>query len=706
MFKKKPLPPNTYDVVVIGAGSGGLTTAVGFQKVGKKVLLVEREHMGGECTNTGCVPSKALLHVASKHYNAAVVAGSTRMLGAYRKEVFPQVRAVIDSFLEEEQPETFQNMGIDVAWGDAEFLTPYTIKVADEIFEFKKAVIASGSSPRPLPIKGVQDADILTNQNIFQLDKIPAKLLVIGGGPIGMEMAHAFAMLGSEVTIATIDDTVGHLEDEAVRPFVQKVFEDLGVNIITNAFIKGALGKEAVFDIKENDAVIGQEKVPFDKILIAIGRVPNIPRGIAEAGIDASRQGIVVDSQFRTTNRRVYAVGDVAQRLKFTHTADNNARGIVAHSISHGLLRIKHNRAVPKVTFLTPEIAQTGLSWEEATKKFGEANLMRIEVPLTTNDRAKSEGRGEEGVLVIIAKRLRGTIVGAHAAAPHAGELIATLTVAIDHKVSLWKLRSTIFAYPTYSLAIKKAGDYFFAQQIASLKPDIRAWVKRAAPKIIAGLFWFFILYSFHSYRVENALSYRDVLFNIVDFFTTSAWGPVIYMVLYAIRPIILFPATLLTALSGALFGLWGGIFYTILGENASANLAYFIGRFFGKDLHLEDSIIGTWVTALREKPFASVLFMRLFYVPFDLTNYASGILKLPWRHYALATVIGIMPGLTTFVALGAAVDLDEFRMNGISAEVFDIKFLFLSVFIFIVSLAASRMLQKRRASMQTEEAA
>jgi len=172
-----------------------------------------------------------------------------------------------------------------------------------------------------------------------------------------------------------------------------------------------------------------------------------------------------------------------------------------------------------------------------------------------------------------------------------------------------------------------------------------------------------------------------------------------VYMILYAIRPLIFFPATLLTALSGALFGFWWGIFYTILGENASANFAYWIGRFFSKDMKLEDTLIGNWVVALRKNGFATVLLMRLFYVPFDLTNYGAGVVHVKWRDYFLATLIGIMPGLTTFVALGAALDLNEFRMDGLSFDAFDPKFLALSVGIFVVSIGLSKILKRWHAS-------
>ena len=683
-----------YDVVVIGAGSGGLTAAVGLSKVGKSVLLVEREHLGGECTNSGCIPSKALLHNAKTYHHATEIAGKNTQTESYRNEAFAYVRAKIDEILEEETPEAFEKIGITVVMGEAEFTAPCYVRVHETIYQFKTAIIATGSSPRMIEVPGLDSSSVLTNQNIFALDTVPERTLIIGAGPIGLEMGQALAMLGSKVTIAAIDTEFARLEDPAIRPILKKKFESLGITIELSAFIQKVENGVAIFDRKDGEIVTDTFSVSFDKVLIAIGRVPNIPKGLEVAGIKSDSHCVMVDSQYRTSNKHVYAIGDVAQRLKFTHTADDTARQVVTRIVSRGLLRVNKKKAVPKVTYTLPEVAQVGLSWHEAVAKFGEDRLMRIEVPFSQSDRAKTDD-DTSGVLVVIARRLNGAVLGAHIIGPAAGEIITLFTLAIDRKISMWKLRSLIYAYPTYSLIVKKAGDQFFARQLADLKLDLSHAVKRHAPKAIAFVFWIALIYSFQSYRIENNLSYSDVLLSLIDFFTSTLWGSVIYIVLYAIRPLILFPATLLTALSGTLFGFWWGVIYTIIGENASANFAYWIGRFFGKDMKLEDSMIGNWVEALRSRPFGTVLFMRLFYVPFDLTNYGSGIIKINWPSYFTATLIGIMPGLTTFVALGAALDLNHFSENGLTFDAFDPRFLVLSVVIFIVSLGLSRLLKR-----------
>lgn len=684
----------TYDVIVIGAGSGGLTAALGFSKVGKKVLLVEREHLGGECTNSGCVPSKALLHHAKAYHQATKIAGTNTHTDTYRGAAFTYVREKIDEILAEETPEAFEQLGITVVMGEAEFTAPCHLKVGETIYGYKTAIIATGSSPRLIKVPRLTESAVLTNQNIFSLDHIPEKMLIIGAGPIGLEMGQALAMLGSQVTIAAIDQEFARLEDPSIRPILKEQFASLGIKIELKAFIQKVENGEAIFDRKDDETVIETFRVPFDYVLIAVGRVPNIPPGLEAADIKADERCVLVDSQYRTSNKHVYAIGDVAQRLKFTHTADDTARQVVTRIVSRGWLRVKKNKAVPKVTYTLPEVAQVGFSWDEAVTKYGEDRLMRIEVPFTQSDRARTDN-DTSGLLVVIVRRLSGAVLGAHIIGPAAGEIISLFTLAIDRKASMWQLRSLIYAYPTYSLVVKKAGDQFFARQLGDLKTDLLRTVKRQAPKVLALIFWASLIYSFQHYRISNDLSYTDLLLNLIDFFTSTLWGPVIYMVLYAIRPLVLFPATLLTALSGTLFGFWWGVVYTVIGENASANLAYWIGRFFGNDMKLEDTRLGNWVEALRARPFGTVLFMRLFYVPFDLTNYGSGILKISWLSYFIATLIGSMPGLTTFVALGAALDLDHFSANGLTFDAFEPRFLALSFVIFVISLGFSKLLKR-----------
>lgn len=686
-----------YDVVVVGAGSGGLTAAVGFAKTGKTVLLVEREHMGGECTNTGCIPSKALLHHAREYHIAKHIAGNTADTETYRQAAFTSVRETIDHILADETPETFKQMGIDVILGEASFQSQCTIAVGETTFTYKTAVIATGSSPRMIEVPGLSETDILTNQNIFALETIPEKTLIIGAGPIGLEMGQALAMLGSQVTIATIDTEFARLEDVALRPILKKSFTDLGITIHLNAFINRAEEQTAIFDIKNDTQIVGEERVEFDRVLIAVGRVPNLPPGLKEAGITSNEHGILVDSQHRTSNTYVYAVGDVAHTLKFTHTADDTARQVVARVVSKGLLRVNKNKAVPKVTYTTPEVAQVGMSWPDAVAKYTEERLMRIEVPFTGNDRAKTD-RVTDGKLVVIARRINGAVLGAHIAGPAAGEMITFFTLAIDEKISLWKFQKLIFAYPTYSLIVKKAADQFVGRQLSALKTDLLHMLRRAAPKLALGFTWALALFFLYRYQSAHGMSVSQTALMVFDFISLTIWGPLLYILAYTVRPLTFFPGTALTILSGVFFGLGGGIFYTIIAANLSAAVAYGVGRFFGKNLQLEDSAIGNWVQALQKNPFAAVLTTRLIFLPFDGVSYAAGILKIPFVSFALATLIGTLLGIATFVAIGASLDVEAFANNGFSFDVIDAKFIGISLAVFIVSLGLSHLLKRWKA--------
>lgn len=689
---------NRYDAVVIGAGSGGLTTAVGLRKVGKKVLLVEREHMGGECTNTGCIPSKALLHHAKSYHSAHKIAGVTDQGETYRQNAFNYVRSIIADVLQDETEEHFKKQGIDVIRGEAKFTGKNTIAVAGVTYTFKKAVIATGSAPRLLAIKGLADDRIVTNQNIFNLKKAPARLLIIGAGPIGLELGQALAMLGSQVTIVDNGPRLARLEDEAISPIIATAFNDLGIKVLHNAEVIEVKGEVALVSIKnEVGAVVETESVPFDTVLVAVGRIPNLPNGLDTAGVRTMPQGITVNHNWQTSNKDVYALGDVAAQLKFTHVADDTARQVALHIVSHGLTSIK-TKHVPKVTYTEPEMAQVGLSWDEAIDMHGEENLHRIEVPFGANDRARTDD-ATAGLLIVIAKRLSGQILGAHIIGPRAGELIGTFTLAMENNISLYRLRSTIFAYPTYSLIIKKAGDHFLAAQISSLKNDLLNVAKSLAPKVFALGIWAIALYTIYHFKMVNNLSFTDIAVNLFSFISGTAWGPIVYILAYAIRPLTFFPGTILTILSGIFFGIYEGIIYTIIGASVSATVAYFVGRFFSQNLNGVKKLLGHWINFLHERPFMAILTMRLTFFPFDLVAYGAGLLKIPYTPFLLGTITGTLLGITTFVSIGASLSVEEFIKNGITAEAIDGKFILLSAVIFALSLIVSKVVNNKPAN-------
>lgn len=681
----------TYDVIVIGAGSGGLTAAVGCRKIGKSVLLVEREKIGGECTNSGCIPSKALLYHAKTYHQAVAIAGISTKSEVFRADAFAYVKRKVTEILALETPTHFSDQGIDVVLGEAVFTNKNTVSVNQTSYSFKTAVIATGSSPRLLAIPGLTPEVTLTNQNLFNLDDVPPRTLIVGAGPTGMEMGQALALLGSQVTILDNGSSFARLDDSAIQSIIRKSFINLGISILQNATIERI--ENNVAEVKHTDKKV-PAKIGFDKILIAIGRVPNIPNGLREAGITSTESGISVTRNYQTANRLVYALGDVADRLKFTHVADDVARQVVTRIATRGLIGIK-NKAVPKVTYTEPELAQVGLSQSEALQRFKKNEIHRIEVPFSESDRARTDNTS--GVLIVIVRRLSGEILGAHIAGPRAGELIAIFTLAIDNKISLWKLRRTIYAYPTYAQIIKKAGDYFFAIQISTLKQDVLQVAGRLGPKIILGTLWAIGLITLYRYQINQGMSVVDTALMVFDFISVTAWGPLLYILAYAIRPMTFIPGTAMTILSGVFFGLYGGIIYTIIGANLSATFAYFIGRFFGsKNTAPTTSLFGRFTEACRSNPFTTILTMRLIFLPYDGVNFGAGLLKVPYIPYIIATIIGTLLGIATFVSIGASLSVEEFRVSGLNTNVIDEKFLFLSVIVFIASIIVSKFLNRK----------
>jgi pyruvate/2-oxoglutarate dehydrogenase complex dihydrolipoamide dehydrogenase (E3) component/uncharacterized membrane protein YdjX (TVP38/TMEM64 family) len=672
-----------YDVVVVGAGSGGLTSAVGLAKLGKKVLLIERDKMGGECTNSGCVPSKALIHYANEYRTSSKIAGQNAATEEYRKGAFDYVRSKINEILAEETSEHFNKLGIDVIFGEAVFTGKKSLKVDEETIEFKKAIIATGSSPRPLSVPGLTEDKILTNQNLFLEIKLPEKLLVVGAGPIGLEMGQALARLGCQVTLLDNGPTLARLEDPAIGPILEKTLKEDSIKVIHNANLIEVEGEVALIKTAE-----GETRVDFDKVLIAIGRVPNIPQGLELAGVATSPHGIEVDKNWQTTNRSIFALGDVAARLKFTHVADDTGRQVVARIASFGLLKVK-SKSVPKVTFTNPEIAQVGLSEAEAIATYGKDEVMRIEVPLTNNDRARTDD-ATGGLAIVIARRLSGKILGANIIGPRAGELIGTITLAIDNSISLYRLRSTIFAYPTYSLILKKAGDYFLAKQFAEIEMDLINIIKKILPKFLILLVWAGLLYYAHLYKLSTGLSFTELSAQLFNFITTSLYAPLLYILVYTIRPLTFFPGTALTILSGVFFGLWG-ILYTIIGANLSAALAYVVGKYFSKSSD-SPGLFTSWSQLLNQNPFLAILTMRLTFMPFDVVNYGAGLLKVPFIPYITATFLGTLLGIATFVAIGAGLSLEQFLRDGVSKDAIDGQFILLSVIIFFLSLLVARL--------------
>lgn len=463
-----------YDVIVVGAGSGGLTAAVGFKNIGKSVLLIEREHMGGECTNTGCIPSKALLHRATKYSEALSISGETGKTATYKKETLAHVQKIVSDILEHETPEKFAKEGIDVVLGEAEFTSPSSLQVDGVEYEFKTSVIATGSSPRMINIEGLNDNYVLTNQNVFSQNEIPKNLLVVGSGPIGMELGQAFAMLGSSVTIVTRDERFARLEDPEISNILEKRFINQGIKIVLNSEVASVNDTRAIISSGETTL-----DVPFDRVLVAIGREPNIPTGLELAEVVVNKYGIVTNKHHQTSNKNIFAVGDVSLRYKFTHTADDAARHVVKRSLLKVFpLSSQNSRAIPKVTYTRPATAAVGMSYREAVEKYGENKITKIEASYSENDRAITDESTEYGHAIVIAKKISGRILGVNIIGQSSGEILSLFTLAIEDNISMWRLNKLIYPYPTISLIIKKLSDKFLSYQLTHLRSDVISYFK------------------------------------------------------------------------------------------------------------------------------------------------------------------------------------------------------------------------------------
>jgi pyruvate/2-oxoglutarate dehydrogenase complex dihydrolipoamide dehydrogenase (E3) component len=462
----------TPDICVIGAGSGGLSVAAGAAALGVPVVLVEKGRMGGDCLNTGCVPSKALLAAAKRAH--AIAHAQPCGLDARPAEIdFAQVHRhvheVIAAIAPNDSVARFTGLGVRVIAGRARFRDPDTVTVGDA-FEIKarRFVIATGSSPAVPPIPGLESTPYLTNESIFELTARPEHLIIIGAGPIGLELAQAFCRLGTRVTVLEAAQPLTR-EDPECAAILIEVLKAEGIDIRTGASVarveKASPGIRVVVRASNNT----QEAIDGSHLLVATGRRVDVgDLGLDRAGIAHERKGIRVDRRLRTTNRRVYAVGDAAGGLQFTHVANYHA-GIVLRNVLFRLPATVSEAAVPRVTYTDPELAQVGLTEDEAKQRGERIQVLRW--PYHENDRAQAE-RETTGHIKIVTTD-RGRILGATIVGPAAGETITTWTLAIGQKLNIRALAGIIIPYPTLSEVGKRAVITYFMPRLRS------TWLRR-----------------------------------------------------------------------------------------------------------------------------------------------------------------------------------------------------------------------------------
>jgi pyruvate/2-oxoglutarate dehydrogenase complex dihydrolipoamide dehydrogenase (E3) component len=460
----------TPDICVIGAGSGGLSVAAAAAAFGVPVVLIEKHTMGGDCLNTGCVPSKALL-AAAKHAEF-MRSGEPFGISAQKpqvdfQKVHDHVHRVIRAIAPADSAERFTGLGVRVIRGTARFKDRRTVSVGDTEIRARRFVIATGSTPAVPPIAGLDRTPFLTNETIFDLTELPKHLIVIGGGPIGLELAQAFRRLGSDVTVLEAATPLAKDDPECAAIVLDRL-EREGVVIrsgVTVGNVKGARGSVQV-TLKGDDS---EETIDGTHLLVATGRKATVDGlNLEAAGIKYERTGITVNKGLKTSNGRVYAVGDVAGQQQFTHAANYHAGLVIRNALFRLPVTVNPN-AIPWVTFTEPELAQTGLTEAMARERGKKIRILRW--PYHDNDRAQAE-REPRGHIKVVTDT-GGKILGATIAGAQAGELITTWTLAINQKLNIRAFTGIVVPYPTLSEIGKRAAIDFFTPSLTS------PWVRR-----------------------------------------------------------------------------------------------------------------------------------------------------------------------------------------------------------------------------------
>ena len=479
-----PVPSGKYNLVAIGAGAAGLVSAGGAGGLGAKAAIVERALMGGDCLVTGCVPSKAVIRAARAVYElrqakefGVQLSTEPEIDFAAAMERMRRLRSQIS--FNDSAARMQEKYGVDVFIGEARFVSPTAIEVGGQRLEFDRAVIATGGRAAELPIPGLKETGCHTNETIFTITELPRRLAVIGGGPIGCELAQAFRRFGSRVTLLNDVEHILPREDRDAAEQVHRQLVAEGMTIINKTKItqvetRGA-DKVLFYEVSGE-----QREVVCDVILSAAGRVPNVEGlNLEAAGIAYSREGVTVNDFLQTTNSRVYAAGDICSRFKFTHAADAMARLVIRNALFFG--RAKASQLVmPWVTYTDPEIAHVGMY--EAEARAAGFDVATITEPLEDNDRAILDGE-TEGFARVNYDRRSGKILGGTIVARHAGDIISELTLAMTHGLKLGALSTTIHPYPTQASVLQRIGDAYnrtrLSPTISNVFKKWFAWKRR-----------------------------------------------------------------------------------------------------------------------------------------------------------------------------------------------------------------------------------
>ena len=459
-----------YQNIVIGAGSGGLTVASGLANLGKQVLLVEASHVGGDCTNVGCVPSKTLIHLAKQFHP-----------GMDANQVLAEVTRKRNWLRDKETEEMQHHPNIDFVQGYAKFVSANEIEVTgpDESvqhFNADRFFIATGARPRIVEVPGLAAEQILTNESIFDLTRLPHHLAIIGAGIIAIELAFAFRKLGAKVTLISLDERVLPRYPLEVSQAIQPELEKRGIRVHFQATSDHYEEDTRTLFARRHDEVFPIEDV--DQVLLAIGRVRNIDHlDLEKAGVDFDRRGIKIDGFGRTNVKGIYAIGDVTPTSAFTHSANAQGRRVVQKVLYPFLPASKKEPLYPTSTFSDPEIATVGMTRHQIEEKFHPHLTLSLRIDLKEIDRGYTDDV-EHGFILLDVMRLTGRILGATIVAPQASEMISLFTLAITRRVSMYKLYRQVYPYPTFSSAIQKISDAFMRETLPHIMREFKTYLR------------------------------------------------------------------------------------------------------------------------------------------------------------------------------------------------------------------------------------
>jgi pyruvate/2-oxoglutarate dehydrogenase complex dihydrolipoamide dehydrogenase (E3) component/uncharacterized membrane protein YdjX (TVP38/TMEM64 family) len=665
-----------HEYVVLGAGSAGLTVAIGLAKLGKDVLVIAEE-IGGDCTNTGCVPSKKFLQLAHQYRNSP----DTNHQKDLHSNIFKHIQATIQDILAHDDHILSSN-NIKLIQARAVFTGPHELYIKDkkQTVRFQKAIIATGTSPFVVPIDGLPETKLLTNETVFNLQQIPSKLVVIGGGPIGAELATAFALFGSKVTLVLRSSFLPHDPPEAAA-LVRTSLEQLGVKMIDGVY-KQSYDKEkghlVLYD-KQGKRKTRVESPDF--VLQAIGRTPNTQIGLEEAGVAYGPKGVAVDDKFCTSQKHIQALGDVTASPKFTHLAYNQGVNLIKGLV----LPISSYRQppLPWVTFTDPPIASVGMTQEKGRVKM-------FAIDLAQSDRAKIDEKETMKAFVYI-DMLSGTVKGASIVGEPAEPLINMFTVMILKKMKAFELTNLITPYPTYANGLNSLNSLFLTEFKTHLKENAFSYFKDHWQRIAAGFFWIVIAGSLFWYFASVGFDTQRVALLLNDLLLSDL-GIVIFFAAYVLRATLSLPATLLSILGGSIYGFWWGILLTILASNTSSAFAYYLGKTVFASTE-EATTTSGFRAYIQKNTFEAVLIARLTYVPYDLVSYIAGGLRVPFWQFMGATALGALPGTVAIVSFGAGIenilDFENFRLQP--------EFFGIGLGVMVVSILFSKWLKRKK---------